>query len=377
MVSLLSSTLTMMVRIAEYADTIFEVSHAQPTMSQIRIDLFSDTITRPTPAMRRFMAEAEVGDEQKHEDPTTNRLQEMVCELLGKEDAVFLPSGTLCNAIAVRVHCRPGDEVILDRTAHPIHFEVGGPAALNGVMLSPLQGIRGIFTASQLEEAIRPESNHAPRSRLVSVEQSTNLGGGAVWSLETIREVCTTARHHGLATHMDGARLLNAAVASGVPAKAYAAEFDSVWIDMSKGLGCPVGAVLAGSRNLIREAWRYKHQLGGAMRQSGIIAAAGVYALQHHVERLAEDHDNARLLAQGLAAIAGLSAEPVETNIVFFNVSEIGLSATELAKRTLTHGVRLNPVSKTRIRAVTHLDVSRADIEEAVRVIEQVIKDEK
>jgi threonine aldolase len=336
-------------------------------VSGIRVDLYSDTITKPTTEMRQFMAQAEVGNEQNREDPTVNLLTEMVSELLGKDDAVYLPSGTMCNQVAFRVHCSQGDEIIMDETAHPIHSEAGGVAALSGAMIRPVKGVRGIFTGEQVEAAVRPiDDNHAPRTRLVSVEQTTNFGGGAVWPIETIREVCGVARKHGLAAHVDGARLLNAVVASGVSAREYAEGFDSVWLDLSKGLGAPVGAVLAGSRDFIKKAWRFKHQFGGAMRQAGIIAAAGVYALRHHVDRLQEDHDNARLLAQGLADIEGICVEPVETNILFFDVGGLGMTAEAFCERLLAQGVRMVPVGPTRIRAVTHLDVNRSDIEYAV-----------
>ena len=338
-------------------------------MTDIRINLYSDTQTRPTPGMRQFMSQAEVGDEQMKEDPTVNRLVERVCELLGKEDAIFLPSGTMCNQISFRVHCRPGDEIIMDRTAHPWHFETGGTAALSGALIYPLDGKRGIFTAAQVEAAIRPADNHSPRSRVMSVEQTTNLGGGAVWPLETIREVCTVAKKHGLACHMDGARLINAVVASGVAAKDYAVPFDSVWLDFSKGLGAPVGAALAGSKAFIQEAWRWKHQFGGAMRQAGIVAAGALYALEHHVERLADDHANAQILARGLAQIDGLSVEPVETNIVFFDVAGLGLTAEAFNQAVLANGLRFSVSGATRLRAVTHLDVSKSQIEEAVEIV--------
>ena len=343
-------------------------------MTDIRINLYSDTQTRPTAGMRQFMSQAEVGDEQMKEDPTVNRLVAMVCDLLGKEDAIYLPSGTMCNEIAFRAHCRPGDEIIMDRTAHPWHFETGGPAALSGAMIQPLDGVRGIYSAEQVAAGIRWVDNHSPRSRVLSVENTTNMGGGAVWPLETVREVCAVAKAHGLACHMDGARLMNAVVASGVPARDYAAPFDSVWLDFSKGLGAPVGAALAGSKEFIREAWRWKHQFGGAMRQAGIIAAGAVYALEHHVERLAEDHANARLLAEGLAGVEGISVEPVETNILFFDVAGLGLTAAVFNQATLEYGLRFTDSGPTRLRAVTHLDVSRSQIEEAVEIVRTVAR---
>jgi threonine aldolase len=339
------------------------------------IDLYSDTHTTPTPGMRRAMADAEVGDEQMFLDPTVNRLCERVAALLGKEAAVYLPSGTMCNQIAVRVHCRQGDEVILEASAHPFHAESGGPAALAGVMMRPIQGERGMFTAEQVKAAIRPANfRHAPRSRLLEVENTSNLGGGAVWPLAAIRAVTAVAREHGLACHMDGARLMNAVVASGVPAADYAAPFDSVWIDFSKGLGAPVGAVLAGTRDFVHEAWRIKQQIGGAMRQAGIIAAACLYALDHHVERLADDHANARDLAGGLAEIPGIELDPatVETNIVWFDVRG-RMSALELAATLKDRGVLIGAFGPTRMRAVTHLDVDRAGIDAALEILKRVL----
>jgi threonine aldolase len=341
----------------------------------IEIDLYSDTLTKPTDEMRRFMCAAEVGDEQKGEDPTVNLLTEMVADLLGKEAAVFLPSGTMCNEISMRVHCRPGDEMLAHRTAHPIHFETGGPAALAGINVRPLDGPRGIYDATTAEAGIRPiGSRHAPRTRLLWVEQTSNLGGGSVWPLATMQAVTDVARRHGLATHLDGARLMNAVVASGVSAQAYADPFDSAWIDFTKGLGAPVGAALAGSRAFIEEAWRCKQQIGGAMRQAGIIAAAGVYALRHHVDRLAEDHANARRLAEGLADLPGVVLDPttVETNIVLFDL--VGpLDAAAFVERLLAHGVRTGAMGPRTVRAVTHLDMSTAQIDRAIEAARAVL----
>jgi len=340
---------------------------------RIDVDFFSDTVTRPTAEMRRFMCDAEVGDEQKLEDPTVNLLCEMVAELLGKEAAVFLPSGTMCNEIALRVHARPGEEVIAHHSAHPINFETGGPGALAGVNMRTVDGARGQFDAAAVEAAVRPASRYAPRSRLVWVEQTSNLGGGSVWPLERLEAVAKVAKSHGLATHMDGARLMNAVVASGVSARDYAAPFDSAWIDFTKGLGAPVGAALAGSRAFIDEAWRCKQQMGGAMRQAGIIAAGGVYALRHHVKRLAEDHANARRLAEGLARLPGVRLDPrtIETNIVFFDLTG-SLSAPAAVERMLARGVRMGALGARTIRAVTHLDVDGAGVERALAVARDV-----
>ncbi len=341
-------------------------------MLNIRIDLYSDTLTKPTRDMRKFMSEAEVGDEQKKEDPTINLLLDMVCDLLGKEDALFLPSGTMCNQIAFRVYCRPGDEIIMDKTAHTLHFETGGPAALSGATMYPLSGKRGIFSAEQVEAAIRPEGNHFPRSQVILIEQTSNLGGGTIWPLETIQEVSNLARKYGLKRHMDGARLLNAAVATGISAKDYAAHVDSLWIDFSKGLGAPVGAALAGSKEFIQDAWRWKHQFGGAMRQAGIIGAGAVYALKHHVSRLAEDHANAQILARGLGEIEGIDAEPAETNMVFFHIPRLPVKAEAFNDRLMARGVRVSTTGDKTLRAVTHLDVSRAQVEEALVIIRDV-----
>jgi threonine aldolase len=332
------------------------------------VNLHSDTQTRPTQAMREAMAAAEVGDEQRGLDPTTNALQERVAALLGHEAALFLPSGTMCNQIALRLHIRPGgDEIILDRTAHPVNFEAGGPAQVSGAMIRTLDGERGVFTAEQLRAAIRsPGDRYAPRSRVVSVEQTTNLGGGKIWPLETVRGVLDVAAERGLRTHLDGARLMNAVVASGVSAIDYASGFDTAWLDFTKGLGAPVGAVLAGSAELIAEAWRWKQMIGGALRQSGILAAACLHALDHHVERLAEDHRHAQLLSRGLAELPGVDIDPdtVETNIVIFGVRDAPGLVSKLAGE-----VALTAVDPGHIRAVTHLDVDSDDVQRAVAAI--------
>ncbi len=346
-------------------------------MKNIRIDLYSDTITCPTPGMREAIFKAEVGDEQQKEDPSVNALVDRICDILGKEDAVFLPSGTMCNQIATRVHCRPGDEIILDTTAHTRNFEAGGPAALSGASVFPLEGKRGIFEAEQVKAAIRPPDNHHPRSKMLVIEQTSNLGGGTIWPMETIQEVCALAHDHGIACHMDGARLLNAVIATGIPAKDFSAPFDSVWIDFSKGLGAPVGAALAGSSAFIADAWRWKHQFGGAMRQAGIIAAGALYAMEHHVERLAEDHANAQILARGLESLEGLRLEPVETNLVFFDVSALGITAARFNEKLMARGVKVSTLGEYLARAVTHLDVTRTQVEEAVEIIGDVVREIK
>jgi threonine aldolase len=333
------------------------------------INIYSDTQSTPTPAMRQAMAEAAVGDEQAGLDPTVDALCERTAALLGKERAVFLPSGTMCNAIAILVHCRAGDEIIAHESAHIINFEGGGPAALAGCLVRPLTGARGQFNADDLRAAVRPASRYHPASRMVVVEQTSNLGGGSVWPLTRIEEVAEAAREAGLILHMDGARLLNAAVASNVSAADYAKPFDSVWIDLSKGLGCPVGGVLAGDADFIEAAWQWKQRLGGAMRQAGIIAAAGIYALDNHVDRMAEDHANARAFADLVADHPALELTPdgVDTNIVFLDYSGPA-SAEEVAAKALANGLRIGATHATRFRAVTHIDLDESAVRRAADI---------
>ena len=340
------------------------------------IDLSSDTQTRPSAAMREFMAAAPVGDEQLREDPSVNRLQEMTAELTGKEAALFLPSGTMCNAIAFCLNAKRGEAVILDWDAHPNQAESGGPAWLANVMLRPVQGERGIFGPEQIRPLINKGGTHAARTAFISVENTTNRGGGAIWSLERLAELRALADEHGMRLHMDGARLMNAVVASGIPAATFAAYVDSVWIDLSKGLGAPVGAVLAGTTEFIERARLLKHMFGGAMRQAGIIAAAGIYAFEHNVERLAEDHANARYLAEGLATIPGVQLvyDTVPTNIVFFDVSGTGMTPQQVERGINALGVRMGGGydGARVIRAVTHLDVTRDDITRAIEAVHEV-----
>jgi threonine aldolase len=283
----------------------------------------------------------------------------------------------MCNQVAFSVHCRAGDEIILHETAHPFLYEAGGPAALIGAVFRPLAGERGRFTAAQVREAVRPAVYYMPRTRVVSIEQTANIVGGVCWPLAEVEAVARAAREAGLAVHMDGARLLNAVVATGTPASAFGAQVDSVWLDLSKGLGAPVGAVLAGSRAFIEEAWVHKLRLGGAMRQAGIIAAAGLYALEHHVERLAEDHVRARTLASGLAELPGivLEAARVETNIVIFDIRATGLTGDQFAARTLaSHGVRFSVIGPSTVRAVTHLDLPADGIERALEAARAAVE---
>ena len=344
-------------------------------MPALKVDLYSDTASKPTPGMRKAMAEAEVGDEQKNEDPSVNRLCALVAELLGKQAAVFMPSGTMCNQVAFRVWCQPGDEILMDRLAHPITSEAGGPAALSGALCTGLDGERGVFDAAQVKDAIRLRGRHNPRTAVLSVENTANRGGGRVWPLAKVAEVTKVAREAGLKTHLDGARLFNATVANGIAAKEYGQHFDSAWVDLSKGLGCPVGAVLAGDADFIDRAWRYKQQLGGAMRQAGVIAAAGLYALDHHIDRLAEDHANAKHFATAIAQLPGikLDVSEVETNMIYFDVSGTGMTALEVRDKLLARGVRIGASTERLMRACTHLDVGRADVELAARTLREVV----
>jgi len=330
------------------------------------INLFSDTQTLPSEGMRAAIASANVGDEQRFEDPTTLALEERVAELLGHEAAVFLPSGTMCNLIAWRLHVRPGgDEVLIGSDAHPLKYESGSPGAIIGAIVTLLPGSHGMFDGDAVRAAVRdPADRYAPRTRLVSVEQPVVVGGGRVWLLERIQDVLAAAAEHDLRTHLDGARLLNATAATGVSAADFARGFDTAWLDFTKGLGAPIGACLAGSRELIDEAWRYKQMLGGAMRQSGIAAAGAWYALDHNVERIAEDHENARILAEGLAELPGveIDLDAVETNIVVFSVPDAEALVAALEQR----GVLVGTLDETLVRAVTHLDVTRRDIDDAL-----------
>lgn len=339
------------------------------------INLYSDTSTRPTMAMRQAMVNAPVGDEQKKEDPTVNRLLAMVADLLGKEAALFLPSGTMCNLVAVKTHTQPGDAILADRQGHVLRSETGGAALVSGVIVDQLPGVRGLFTPEDVRAAIPSPSPYVAMPTLLCVEQTHNFGGGTVWPLQQLQAVSDVAHEHGLAVHMDGARLMNAVVATGIAAHEYATPCDSAWIDFTKGLGAPLGAVLAGSTVFIEKARRYKHLFGGALRQAGIVAAGCIYALEHHVERLQEDHENAQLLAEGLSSIAGIRMDgAVETNIVFFDTSAAGIEPNQFLSAMKDAGVEMGAIGQ-RIRAVTHLDVNRQDVEQAIEIVNQVMAD--
>jgi threonine aldolase len=340
------------------------------------IDLRSDTVTRPTPGMHQAMFAATVGDDVFGEDPTVNGLQEKTARLLNKEAAIFVASGTMGNQLSIKAHTQPGDEVIIEGGAHAMNFEGGAGAVLSSVQFFGIPGNRGIFDASQVEAAIRIDDVHFPVSRLVIIENTHNRGGGAVFPLDKILKIRELASQKGLRMHMDGARLWNACVATGISPAQYAAPFDSVSVCLSKALGCPVGSLILGSKDFIKRVHRFRKMVGGGMRQAGFLAAAGIYALDHHIDRLEEDHRKAKKMAQGLANIKNVGINPgeVETNILFFDVSRAEKTAQEVVAACREKGVRLHPTAKTRIRCVTHLDVSFDDIDRALMVIEGVIK---
>jgi threonine aldolase len=331
-------------------------------------DFYSDTQTRPSRAMREAMLDAPVGDERHLDDPTTNALCARVAAMLGMKAAMFLPSGTMCNQIAIAVHCSPGDEVICARESHILFAESGASAALSGVMHYPIDADRGMMTADQVVAAIRPGGSHAPRSRLLCTEQTVNLASGAIWPADQLAEVANVARTHGLATHLDGARLLNAVVATGTPPSVFAKGYDSAWIAFSKGLGCPVGSVLAGSQDFIDRAWLYKRRWGGAMRQTGVLTAMCLYALDHNVDRLAEDHDLAKGIAARLVDVPiAERVHPVETNIILVDLKPTGLDARACLARLKEDDIAVTAVGHRRLRIVTHMDVNASDAEVLVQ----------
>jgi threonine aldolase len=352
---------------------MFAPPRPDPSLPLVRVNLYSDTQTKPSAGMKEAMMRAEVGDEQYGTDPTVHALCDRMAALLGKQAAMFLPSGTMCNQVAILTHCRAGDEVLAHERAHIITSEGGGGAALTGVMVTGLRGERGQFDVDTLRAAFRAKSRYAPAQTLVEVEQTSNQGSGSVWPLEKLNAVAEEAHAQGMATHMDGARLMNAVVAAGVPASEMSAGMESVWLDFTKGLGAPLGAVLCGSEAFIDAAWRWKQRLGGSMRQGGLCAAGCLYALDHNVDRLAEDHENARLLARGLAQIEGIVVDEPETNLVFFDTTGAGVTAEELAARVRREGLAISVTTQFRARACTHLDVHRAGIEEAVAVVRQAL----
>jgi len=337
------------------------------------VDLRSDTVTKPTDAMRRAMATAEVGDDVLGDDPTIRRLEEATAEVLGKEAAVYMPSGSMTNQVALRTHTEPGDEAMMAADAHMYFYEAGGPAALSGVMCKLLPVERGLYTAESVRAALHPENVHFPRARLLCVENTSNRGGGSIWPLEQIEAVCGVAREAGLRTHLDGARIWNASVATGIAERDYAAMFDSVSVCFSKGLGAPVGSCLAGGSAFIDRARRFRKMFGGGMRQAGIIGAGALYALENHRDRLAEDHANAKRLAEALAGMGGVDLDPAtaETNIVLFRLT--AAAAPETVEKLAAAGVLVLATGPDTIRAVTNLMVDEADIGRAVAAFAEVL----
>ncbi|TWU27865.1 low-specificity L-threonine aldolase [Bythopirellula polymerisocia] len=336
-----------------------------------RIDLLSDTLTRPTPEMRAAMSAAEVGDDVFGEDPTVNRLEEHISAMLGKEAALFMPSGTMSNLIGLLVHCGKGDEYICEAGCHIFNNEQAGYAQVGGIAVRPIPGERGLIRVDQLQEMVRPDNDHLPRTRLICLEQTHNRAAGSILPYDSVAEVCTWAKEQDLARHLDGARLFNAVVASGISAADWARHFDTVSVCFSKGLGAPVGSALCGPKDLVKRARRYRKMLGGGMRQIGILAAAVLYALEHHIDRLAEDHAKAQVLADAIRRAPGLTlqCDQVDSNIVIFEVdAELG-TAKEYCDSLLERGVRLYPISRQKVRAVTHLDVSMAECEEVAEVL--------
>ncbi|HEY2786877.1 MAG TPA: low-specificity L-threonine aldolase [Fimbriiglobus sp.] len=335
------------------------------------IDLRSDTVTKPTKAMLAAMMAAEVGDDVFGEDPTIRKLEERVAHDLGKEAALFVPSGTMSNQIAVRLHCRPGDELICESTSHVYLWEAGGPAALSGVTCRTIDGTFGILNPEQFEGKIRPKDMHAVQTRLVCLENTHNRGGGTIYPLEKTKAISSWAKANGLALHLDGARIWNAAVAAKVPLKTWAEPFDTVSVCFSKGLGAAVGSALAGPKDLIAKGRWIRKLFGGAMRQAGILAAGCLYAMDRHIERLAEDHANAKLLAAAVASVPGLTLTPkvVETNLVWFEVEPTFGTAQDVAGKLKEQGVLVAALGNQVIRACTHLDASKADVETAAAAV--------
>ncbi len=338
------------------------------------IDLRSDTVTRPTAEMRKTMAAAEVGDDVYGEDPTINRLQSMLSERLGKEAGLWMASGTMSNHVGINTHTHHGTEVICHRWAHVFNFEGGAGPAMSGVGFNPIDGEHGVITAEQVEAAVRPGAIHYPVTSLIAIENTHNKAGGTIFPLDEIGSIRKVADAHGLPMHLDGARLFNASIATGVDVGLWAEPFDSISICLSKGLGAPVGSVLIGSKDFIGRALRVRKRFGGAMRQAGVLAAAGIYALEHHVERLEKDHHNARRLAEGINNLDGFSVplETVQTNIIMVNVEGTGLGEVEAKDRLAEGGVLVHPFGPGYLRLVTHLDVSAEQIDEALTVFEGV-----
>ena len=345
-------------------------------MTQSFIDLRSDTVTRPSQEMRKAMAEAEVGDDVFGEDATVNRLQERVAAVLGKEAALYVPSGTMANQTCVKVHTQPGDEVVAEKGCHIFNYETGAAAFLSSVQVHTIDGTRGLISPDDIKKVIRPNVYYMPRTRLICLENTHNRAGGTIYPLQLIKDISDLASAEGIKMHLDGARLWNASVETGVAPKEYAKYFDSVSVCLSKGLGAPVGSVIAGSQEFINDARHYRKLFGGGMRQAGILAAAGLYALEHNVERLKEDHVKARYLARELAQIPGLTIdlETVQTNIVIISVEKTGKLPEHILAALKDKGVLMTPGNYMGVRAVTHLDVSTEDVTRAVTIVRNALR---
>jgi threonine aldolase len=339
------------------------------------IDLRSDTVTRPSAAMRTAMANAEVGDDVFGEDPTVNQLQTKVASLLGKEDALFVPSGTMANQTCIKVHTQPGDEVIVERDSHIFNYETAGGAFLSSVQVHPVEGVRGVLSVEGVKRAVRPRVYYMPKTRLLCLENTHNRAGGTIYPIEAIKEMHDLARNEGMMLHLDGARLWNASAVTGIPPREYASYFDSVSVCLSKGLGAPIGSVISGTKEFIDQARRYRKIFGGGMRQAGILAAAGIYALDHNRDRLNEDHEKARYLAGELARMPELSIdlESVQTNIIIIGVEKSGHTPEEILAALRERGVLLTLGNYMGVRAVTHLDVSMEQVREAAAVVARTL----
>jgi len=344
-------------------------------MAETFIDLRSDTVTRPSPGMREAMANADVGDDVFGEDPTVNRLQESVAELLGKEAALYVPSGTMGNQTCIKVHTLPGDEVICEKGAHVFNYETGGIAFLSGAQVHAVEGKRGAFGVAEIERAVRPDFYYMPKTRLICLENTHNRAGGTIYPMERIREISAFARKKNIRLHLDGARLWNASAATGITPKEYASYFDSVSVCLSKGLGAPVGSVIAGSASFIAEARHYRKIFGGGMRQAGILAAAGLYALEHNTGRLTEDHEKAAFLARELAQVKTFDIDmaSVQTNIIIIGAERTGKTPEEILAALRGKGVLLTLGNYMGLRAVTHLDVTMDGVKHAARIIRETM----
>lgn len=339
-----------------------------------QVDLRSDTVTKPTAEMRAAIAAAEVGDDAIGSDPTVQRLQQMTAEILGKEAAIYMPSGSMTNQIAVRIHCKPGDDFICEAGCHIFNYEQGAFAQLSGVVGRTVEGCDGVLHVDQLKGMLRPENEHLTRTRLVCLENTHNRGAGRVQPYDQVTQICSWAHESGLRTHLDGARLFNAEAASGISAADWCQHFDTVSVCFSKGLGAPVGSALAGSRETIQEARRHRKAFGGGMRQVGIIAAGALYALEHHRARLAEDHAHAQILAEAVRSSEGLTLQPpqVDTNIVILSVDERHVTATDFVAMLEAEDILTLAIAPTRVRLVTHLDVDEAGVQRAAAAIQRI-----